>query len=404
MKLLIPLFSPSTGTWGGLTRGLAIDEAAKNAGHEVAFCASGYLEQTLRKSGYKVYAMPPTTMLGLPKPLSRIMEKRSQHASIPVKPGKSIGNIWMVLWLSGYARANYLRRLAEAEIHAVNNFQADRLFTDLDPGAFLTAAVTGIPIASAYAEIIQRGIGTWMWKRMNRAIAKVLQSFGLPARPPEDLFFGESILKIIPSIPELDDANPDRPDVRYVGSLIAPIQVAQADDLQIEDNKHNVFVYVGTGSVSLNILQEMLPKIFPAGGNWRCFVGAQSITESYQLGAVEFRPYVPAEALLPHCDWTICHGGQNTIIQSLLHSVPLIIFPGPIFERRYNAKKVAETGAGLMGELDQFTADWLQDAFNKQEACASRAAVLGERLRSFGGAPAAVEAIMRWDSSSSITP
>jgi len=396
MKLLIPLFSPSTGTWGGLTRGLAIAEAAKNAGHEVAFCASGYIEQTLQQRGYKVFAMPSTTMLGLPAPLSRIMEQRSQRASIPVKPGKSIGNIWMVLWLSGYTRANYLIRLTEAEIQAVKAFKADRLFTDLDPGAFLTSAVTGIPIASAYADIVKQGTGTWMWKKMKRATAKVMQSFGLPARNPEELFFGESVLKIIPSIPELDDADPGQPDIQYVGSLIAPLQANSTADLQLKDNKHNVFVYVGTGSVSLNVLQEVLPKIFPTDGDWRCFVGAQSITVPYQRGAVEFHPYIPAEALLPHCSWTICHGGQNTIIQSLLHGVPLIIFPGPIFERRYNAKKVAETGAGLMGELDQFTAEWLQDVFKKQEVCASRAAVLGERLRSFGGATSAVEAIMSW--------
>lgn len=51
MKLLIPLFSPATGTWGGLTRGIAIAQAAQKAGHLVAFCASGYLESVLRKRG-----------------------------------------------------------------------------------------------------------------------------------------------------------------------------------------------------------------------------------------------------------------------------------------------------------------------------------------------------------------
>ncbi|MHB1415778.1 MAG: hypothetical protein ACYC1C_11045 [Chloroflexota bacterium] len=42
--------------------------------------------------------------------------------------------------------------------------------------------------------------------------------------------------------------------------------------------------------------------------------------------------------MLPRCDWTVCHGGQHTIVQSLLHGVPLIVLPGPIFERRFNAK------------------------------------------------------------------
>jgi UDP:flavonoid glycosyltransferase YjiC (YdhE family) len=170
-------------------------------------------------------------MLGLPEPLSRLLELRSQQTSMPVEPGKSIGNIWLVLLMSGFARPNYLRRLVEAEIQA----------------------------------------------------------------------------------------------------------------------------------------------------------------------AVEFPPYVPANVLLPRCDWTICHGGQNTIIQSLLRSVPLIIFPGPIFERRYNARKVEQAKAGIMGEVNQFTVEWLRTALERQRECAPQAAVFGKRLRSYGGPSAAVEAIMNWN-------
>jgi UDP:flavonoid glycosyltransferase YjiC (YdhE family) len=126
-------------------------------------------------------------------------------------------------------------------------------------------------------------------------------------------------------------------------------------------------------------------------------VGGQSIEKPFQIGAVRFYPYVPADELLPQCDWTICHGGQNTIVQSLMHDVPLIIFPGPIWERRYNAQRVEQAGAGLMGEVDQFTVAWLRAAMERQFDCAAHAATLGERIRSYGGAAAAVEAIERWE-------
>ena len=399
MRLLIPLFSPVTGTWGGLTRVVAIAEAAKSAGHKVAFCASGYLEVALRKHGYEVYATPPTTMFGLPASISRLLERRSQRVSVPVKPGKSVGNIWLVLLISGMARSSYLRRLVEEEIKAASTFQADKLFTDLDPGAFLTSAVTGLPVAFTYTHIATHGSGTWPWKLMRRAIAPVLRSYGLPALTPDELCFGESVLKIIPSIPELDDADSGRFDVRYVGHLLGPIQPtadATATEFQVEVGRRYVFAYVGTGSISLDTLQNVLPQVFPSNGNLTCLVGAQSIDRAYKLGAVEFHPYVPAEVVLPLCDWTICHGGQNTIIQSLLHGVPLIIFPGPIFERRYNARKVEEAGAGLMGEVNEFTVEWLQASFEHQRKYASQAAALGERIRSYGGASAALEAISKW--------
>ncbi len=48
MNLLIPLFSPATGTWGGITRSVAMVEAARKAGHQVAFCSSGSMAEGLK--------------------------------------------------------------------------------------------------------------------------------------------------------------------------------------------------------------------------------------------------------------------------------------------------------------------------------------------------------------------
>jgi hypothetical protein len=58
---------------------------------------------------------------------------------------------------------------------------------------------------------------------------------------------------------------------------------------------------------------------------------------------------------------------------------------------------VEQAGAGLMGETDQFTVQWLQAALKRQPECTAQARVLGERIRSYGGAAAAVEAIEKWE-------
>ncbi|MPN60841.1 hypothetical protein SDC9_208574 [bioreactor metagenome] len=99
---------------------------------------------------------------------------------------------------------------------------------------------------------------------------------------------------------------------------------------------------------------------------------------------------------MPHCDWTLCHGGQNTIIQSLQNGVPLLIFPGPIFERRFNARKVQENGAGFMGELPDFNAEWLKEKMSAQNDCAAHAKALGTQISTFGGADAAIQAMEKW--------
>jgi UDP:flavonoid glycosyltransferase YjiC (YdhE family) len=79
-----------------------------------------------------------------------------------------------------------------------------------------------------------------------------------------------------------------------------------------------------------------------------------------------------------------------------MNGVPLLVFPGPIFECRFNARKIQETGAGLMGEVNEFTVDWIARALENQPACAGKAAQLGTRIRSLGGAKAAVEAMQGW--------
>jgi hypothetical protein len=50
-----------------------------------------------------------------------------------------------------------------------------------------------------------------------------------------------------------------------------------------------------------------------------------------------------------------------------------------------------------MGEVNEFTVEWLRASLDRQSKCAAQAAVLGKRIRSYGGAAAAVEAIEKWE-------
>jgi hypothetical protein len=54
------------------------------------------------------------------------------------------------------------------------------------------------------------------------------------------------------------------------------------------------------------------------------------------------------------------------------------------------------TAPALMGEVNQFTVDWLQAAMDHQTACQRAAAQLGAEIRRCGGADAAVQAIASW--------
>lgn len=396
MRLLIPLFSPITGTWGGLARVTALATAAQNAGHEVAVCASGYLAKAFEKQRFKIYPVPENHRFSLPRLLSRRTARRSHDAVSPVPPRRDNGNIWMILAKSGMARPRFLRQVVEAQIEAVRDFNPDALFTDIDLGAVLTARVCGLPLAVNYASAFKSGERSLSWRMVNRAAGDIQKAYGHSPRPTSELFFGSQVLKIIPSIPELEDINPDRPDIIYVGQLVGAIEAANGAAFQPEADHNYVFAYLGSGSLTLEALQKVLPEAFPAGGKTICLVGSQATSQPVTIGNVKFMPYIDTQSVLPHCDWTLCHGGLNTIIQSLMNSVPLMIFPGSSDERRFNAGKVQSAGAGWMGEEDEFNLEWLRASLASYPICVPQAARLGHVIRSYGGASAAVDAIARF--------
>ena len=390
MNLLIPLFSPAMGAWGGLTRAVAMAHAAEAAGHRVAFCASGYLAHNLRGRGFRVYAMPTPTLLGLPRPLSWLAGKLLGQAL-----SGSLGSIWQVLYVSGVVIRRYLPRLVQAELRAARDYGADAIFTDLDPGAFLIARSLGVPVATAYASAMVAGSGGWAWRRTQRTIAPLLKHCGLPPLTPDELFFGEDVLKLVPSSPALDGADPTRADVRYVGHLLGAIQPQYPATFQPEPGQRYVFCYMGSGSVSPADVRRVLPEVF-ADEARLCLITGNGVQREERLGHLHFIPYVDARTLLPHCDWTVSHGGQNTIVQSLQAGVPLLIFPGGSAERRRNAIRVQALGAGWLGEPTDWNPAWLRERLAERDSAAGAAAHLGAEIEALGGAPAAVQALEEW--------
>ena len=395
MNLLIPLFSPATGTWGGLSRAVAVAHAAEATGHRVAFCASGYLAANLRQRGYRVYTMPAPTVLGLPRflayPLARLLTTLDASAIV----GRLLGSIWGVLLFSGVLNPRYLARLAAAETRAASDYGPDVIFTDLDPAAFITARTLGLPIATIYNSSIVTGHGAWAWRRANRILSRLLTGAGLPSLAPDELFFGRDVLKLVPSTPELDGTDPTRPDVRYVGQLLGVIEPNTAGAFRPEPEQRYVFCYFGLGSTAPRALKRVLAEVF-AHDERLCIVSGYRMESDGGQGRVRYCPYVDVRALLPQCDWTICHGGLNTIIQSLHASVPLVIFPGANAERRQNAAQVEAQGAAWVGESKDWNASWLRAHLAEREEPAAQAMRLSSSIQSLGGAPAAVNAIEDW--------
>lgn len=391
MKILAPVFSTPHPESGGMARITSLAERCFRDGHEIVFMASGFQSRVLRQKGFRVIPLPEPTFFGLPGWMSRIIERQMHSMSLPVP----MTGIWFLYAFAGNAAAPFLRAAVKSGLELIDSYKPDAILTDYSPVAFTLRALTGLPLACTYSAVYREDKGSFFYDVSYRSLNKVLALHGMKCSDIDDLFFGPGVFKIVPNIPELDDADSKSADVYYSGSLFDPAKRTNSP-LKAHSGKRYVFVYVGTGSVTTRELHTVLPHVFPEKGACTCIVGAPGVEQAYSIGGVEFHPFVPIAEILPHCDWTICHGGQNTITESLMHGVPLIIFPGNIWERRYNAKKVQESGAGIMAERRDFCSSWLLDTMEKRASYRPDAVRLSETLRSSGGLEGAYRQLLRF--------
>ena len=59
------------------------------------------------------------------------------------------------------------------------------------------------------------------------------------------------------------------------------------------------------------------------------------------------RPYVPQLEVLARASAFVSHGGMNSVNESLMHGVPLLVIP-QMGEQHINGKRVEELKAGLL--------------------------------------------------------
>jgi len=250
-------------------------------------------------------------------------------------------------------------------------------------------------LATMYASVKGKGVGGSSWKSVNHATRKVFMDYGVSPLPPEQLCYGNDVFKIVPSIPELEDIG-NETNVHFVGSLYTQSTSKSQNEFKPQNGKRYIFVYMGTGALPFHIVRKGIMQFMSDKPDYIGIVSSQSIKQKEVIGNVEFTSFIPANELLPHCDFVISHGGLNTIIQSLSFGVPLILFPGPIFERRYNARKVQNLGAGVMGESSNFTKQWLDIAFKSHEQYKTGAKKIAPAFEGYGGANRAVEKMIEW--------
>ena len=128
----------------------------------------------------------------------------------------------------------------------------------------------------------------------------------------------------------------------------------------------------------------------------RVIVSMGPLHEQLKLGDRMWgRQFVPQTAIVPQCDVTITHGGNNTVGEAFTFGVPTIVLP--LFWDQYdNAQRIDECGYGARLSTYEFADDELHSAIDRlsaDRALAARLDAASKRLQSSPGWPRAADLI-----------
>lgn len=159
-----------------------------------------------------------------------------------------------------------------------------------------------------------------------------------------------------------------------------------------------VLVSLGTAACGWS---EFFPLIVDALGDteWHVVLSTGATTTPDELGDlpsnIEAHQRVPQLDVLRHVDAFVTHGGMNSLMESLYHGVPLVVFP-QMNEQRANAIRVAELGVGVALERADTDAAMLRDAINQVADCAdtgARVTAMKDRMQQIDGPVIAADTI-----------
>lgn len=169
--------------------------------------------------------------------------------------------------------------------------------------------------------------------------------------------------RFCPSIRELEpieELKGEEDSICYCGTFKA------AEDIGSKkiglSSRDKILVYMGNGTVSASKTLSVIQAAF-AGSKYEVYLATSYLPEE-TIDNIHIAPRWDFSKLLDEALVYINHGGQNSIVDGLLHGVPQIMVPGKVFERKYNAESVADADAGIVIDFVCNTVVQIMQSFN----------------------------------------
>ena len=241
--------------------------------------------------------------------------------------------------------------------------------------------------------------GYGYWRRLQRQTAKIVNDYRLRDPKALNVLSSSAELNIVYSSRHFQPYEKHFDDsYLYVGPQIELAR--QEAPMTIQKRAGQRLIYIAVGTVyqaNLDFFRACIKAFTDTEYLVILSVGRAIDPEALGATPTNFRieQYVPQLSVLEQSDVFITHGGMNSISESVMYGVPMIVVPNTI-EQAINAARVEQLNAGLYLDSSRLTSVKLRQAVESLLTKSSTTFGLGQIRRSFeeaGGVQRAADAI-----------
>jgi MGT family glycosyltransferase len=155
------------------------------------------------------------------------------------------------------------------------------------------------------------------------------------------------------------------PWYKFIGPVIqhrATVTAFNWEKLYHLGDVPRILVSIGT-TFDHTYKKEFFQKVIEALGNEPVSVVVVSDPSLFEEWPDNFvvQERIPQLELLPHLDAVVCHGGHNTVCESLSHGLPLVVIP-IAYDQSHVAGRVIQVESGVRLNYKRFKAAHLHTA------------------------------------------
>jgi len=327
MRVLLVPMAAMAETSGPSGRCWILAEGFRDCGINTATCVAKDVNYKEIDGIYNYYLDTPMP-LGLPKAIATRMFPIAQRLGITSR--KTVGSFDEVLWFTGNLDYGYLSASVESVRKAIHDFRPDVVYSEFNFSAIIASRIEQIPLCVTVSYPTQHEYAHR--PELAKGVNRLLSEFGMREVESALKLFEWADKSFCLSIAELEPII--KPDLYFCGTLKT---VCSEKKASVRDK---IIVYMGSGTVSpektLNIIREAFKD-----GRYEIYIASASLREN-DTGNIHIAKRWDFDKLLDEAVLFINHGGQNSIVDGLIHGVPQIMIPGKVFERKYNAQSVVD--------------------------------------------------------------